>query len=30
MLSEYVALQGQKKELAERICQIENTIKADM
>lgn len=30
MLSEYVALQGQKKELAERISQIENTIKADM
>ena len=30
MLSEYVALQGQKKELAARISQIENTIKADM
>ena len=30
MLSEYVALQDQKKELAQRISQIENTIKADM
>ena len=30
MLSEYVALQGQKKELTERISRIENTIKADM
>ena len=30
MLSEYVALQGQKKELTERISLIENTIKADM
>ena len=30
MLSEYVALQDQKKALAQRISQIENTIKADM
>ena len=30
MLSEYVALQDQEKELAQRISQIENTIKADM
>lgn len=30
LLSEYLLLQGKKKELSERISQIENTIKADM
>lgn len=30
LLSEYLLLQGKKKELSEQISQIENTIKADM